>query len=62
MLDVDVDLRRLDVEFHLGHPAGSRETEDLLVEFRVKHGVSLRGEEIFSLMESPTRNPDGLEK
>jgi hypothetical protein len=59
MLDVDVDLRRLDAEVHLGDPPGSSQAEDVLVEFGVEYGAGLEGVEAFSLTGSPTKNSDG---
>jgi len=38
MLNVDVDLRRLDVKFHVARLPRSREAEDLLVGFHAKPG------------------------
>lgn len=43
MLDVDVKLRRLDVEWYLGHSPGSRQAEGGLVECGVKHGAGNPG-------------------
>lgn len=57
MLDMDVDLRRLDVEFHFGHSPRSRQAENVLVEFRVEHEGASGGWRHLPHAGLPTRNP-----
>jgi hypothetical protein len=59
VLDVDVNLCRCDVQLHISHPPRGRKSQDVLVEIGVEHRKSLREEEAFSHIDSPTKNPDG---
>ena len=62
MLDVDVDLGRLDVEPHVRDLPRGGQAKNLLVELRVEHAPCLRGRAAFSPTELPTKIPDGPEK
>jgi hypothetical protein len=59
VFDVDVDLCRFNVQIHISHPPRGRKAQDVLVEIGVEHRKSLRGEEAFTHIDSPTKNPDG---
>lgn len=51
-----MDLRRLDVELHLGNFPRSRQAEDVLVEFDGEHRAGLRGKDAFFLTRSPKQS------
>jgi hypothetical protein len=61
VLDVDVDLGRLDIEPHVRDLPRGGQAENLLVEIRVEHAPCLRGKAAFSPTELPTKIPDGPE-
>jgi hypothetical protein len=61
MLDVDVDLGRLDIEPHVRHLPRSGQAKNLLIELRVEHAPCLQGKDGFSTMELPTQYSDGPE-
>ncbi|GDX97244.1 hypothetical protein LBMAG47_29090 [Planctomycetia bacterium] len=58
VLNVDMDLGRLDIEPHVRHLPRSGQAKNLLMEFRVEHAICLRGKAAFSTTELPTKIPD----
>lgn len=55
VLNLNVDLRRLDVDLHVNNPPGGCEPRDVLVKLGVEHGAALqRGRKASSLYGLPT--------
>jgi len=59
ILNVDLYLKRFVVDLHLGHWPGSRQAENVLVEFGIEHGAGLLGVEASPLPGSSAKYPDG---
>jgi hypothetical protein len=59
VIDVDMDLGRLDVEPRIRDLPRSGQAENLLVELCVEQALCLRGKGAFSPTELPTKIPDG---
>lgn len=56
VLDVDMDLRRLDIEPHVRHLSRSGQAKNVLIEFRAEHAPCPWGKAAFSTAELPKKS------
>ena len=59
VLDMKLNLRRLDVQLHVSNLPRSGHAENLLIEIRVEHRPCLPGKAAFSLPKLPRKIPAG---